>query len=194
MKLSFLSIILFFSFCAVAQTMTAEEKDLRQSADMSSFLAEVKKNKTANCLCKPNEYVVFSFSTKANKTASLCVSKKLSTTTGYLVYRFGTKAKTELSFPSDTLNSFSQFSYAYYSRGGGKQNAAMTLNHFRFTNAGFTYMLFDDWHSEDGQFAKGVEVTNNKTGKTIYFPARGKAIGDLTVFANSKIVTESDEL
>jgi hypothetical protein len=174
--------------------MSAEEKELRQKADLTAFLRDVKNNNTAGCLCQANEYVVFSFTTNNNKRASLCVSRKVTTTSGYLVYRFGTKAKPELTFPADTLNSFSQFRFGYYYRGGGKQNAAMNVNSLHFDNGGFTYTLHDDWNSENGQISKGVIISNNKTGKGTRINAKGKVIGRLSVFANSTIVTTTDEL
>lgn len=194
MRIWLLTAVLLFSLKAVAQAVSAEEKELRQSADVNTFLNEVKKNPTVSCLCKPNEYVVFSFNTKANKTASLCVSKKVTTTSGYLVYRFGTKAKTELTFPTDTLNSFSQFRFAYYYRGGGKQNAAMNVNSLHFDNGDYTYTLHDDWNSEDDHVSKGIIITNNKTSKGTTIDAKGKVIGRLSVFAYRTIVTPSDEL
>ncbi|MDB5207303.1 MAG: hypothetical protein JWR72_2378 [Flavisolibacter sp.] len=177
-----------------SQKMNEEETKLRSSADFSSFLSAVKNNNTKGCLCKSNEFVVFSFSTKANKTASLCVTKKITTTSGYLIYRFGTKAKNELTFPSDTLNSFSQFSFAHYNRGGGKQNAAMNINSFRFTNGGYTYTLYENWNSEDDRYSKGIIAENNKTSKNTTINAKVKVIGSLYPFTYTNMVTESDEL
>lgn len=194
--MKFALIVLFSINYAVghAQSATAEEKALRQNADFTTFLNSVRKNNPTGCLCKRNEYVVFSFLTRNNKVASLCVSKALTTSIGYLIYRFGTTAKTEFMFPADTLNSFSQFTFAHYSRGGGKQNAAMYVSSFRFTNGDYTYTLHDNWNSEDDRTTKGVDVINNKTGKTVSFDARGKATGSLFAFTNGQVVKETDEL
>lgn len=194
MKRLILVVLLLHGFTLFAQTINAEEKKLREAADFSSFLINVKKNSTKGCLCKSNEYPVFSFQTKAGKTASLCVSKQLTTTAGYLIYRFGTKAKIELAFPTDTLNSLSQFSFAHYNRGGGKENAAMYVSSFRFTNGDYTYTLYDNWNSKDDRYAEGVIVANNKTGKSTSIDAKGKVTGSLFAFSNNTVVKERDEL
>ena len=194
MKYILLISFILSSVLSKAQNMTAEEKHQRAGADFTAFLNEVKKNSIQSCLCKAFEYVVFSVNTRSNKMASLCVSKNLSPTAGYLVYRFGTKAKIELTYPADTLNSLTQFSFAHYNRGGGKQNAAMYVNSFRFSNAGFTYSLNDDWSSEDNQYSKRITITNNKTGKSTTMDAKGKATGTLQSLINKNIVRETDEL
>jgi len=194
MKKLFTVCLLLFCHLLQAQKMNEEERQQRASADFSSFLSAVKTNSTKGCLCKSNEFVVFSFQTKANKTASLCVSKNITKTSGYLLYRFGTKAKIELAFPLDTLNSLSKFSFAHYNRGGGKQNAAMSVNNLVFTNGSTTYTLYDDWNAEDNRKARGIIATNNKTGKSVSMKAKGKVIGSLYPFSNANMVAESDEL
>jgi hypothetical protein len=174
--------------------MTEKERQLRQGADFTSFLKDVMANSKQTCLCQNNEYAIYSFSTKNNKTASLSISKNASTTQGYLVYRFGTKNKIEMTFPTHTLNSFSKFTYAEYHRGGGKQNAAMSINSLRFTNNDFTYTLYENWSSEDDRYQKGIDVTSNNTGKTAFLEAKGKVTGTLYSFRNRNIVTPSNEL
>jgi hypothetical protein len=94
MKQPFLLLLMFSCFITHSQIMN-EEKQLRQSANFISLINDVKSNNTKGCLCNNNEYVVFSFNTKNNKTASLCISKTISATSGYLLYRFGTKTKIE---------------------------------------------------------------------------------------------------
>jgi hypothetical protein len=193
-KQAILLLCILLSFSSLAQTITQEENQQRRHADFTSFINDVKRNNVKDCLCKAEEYVVYSFQTRSNKTASLCVSKNVSASAGYLIYRFGTKAKVELTFPADTINSFTQYCFAHYNRGGGKQNAAMYVNSFHFTNGDYTYTLHDDWNSEDDHYAKGIIITNNKTSKSTSLDAKGKATGSLWPLVNRNIVKESDEL
>jgi hypothetical protein len=191
MKAMFLLMVTAVSLTCVAQ-MTMAEKELRKSANFNAFIKEVKQNSRTGCLCTTNEFPVYSFAVTGNKIASLCIAKNTSEKAGYLIYRFGSKSKTELAFPGDSLNSFSQFSFAHYNRGGGKQNAAMYVNILRFSNGGFEYTLRDDWNSEDNRYSKGLEVSNNTKSRS--HTAKGKVTGSLWVFVNRNLVPESDEL
>jgi hypothetical protein len=169
-------------------TISKEEEELRVKGNFSEFFGSVKSNKDLNCLCKQNEYLIFNFTTSTNKIASLCSSKIVTMSSGYLVYRYGARNKTELEYPADTLNSFSKFEFSAYSRGGGKQNAAMELNSLSFTNNNFTYTLFDEYYSEDKSHPKGIRITNNTTKKEVTINVKGKATGHLSVFRGKQIV------
>ena len=63
----------------------------------------------------------------------------------YLIYRFGTKDKIEFEFPDKNESSWTKFKYSYYSRGGGKRNAAQDLIHISFINNGYKYFLYDTY-------------------------------------------------
>jgi hypothetical protein len=77
-----------------------------------------------------NEELIFSFNTKNGKKLVLAKDKE----NEYIVYRFGTKDKIELEYPEKNKESWSKFTYGYYSRGGGKQNLAMELESIFFSN------------------------------------------------------------
>lgn len=194
MKKTLTLLLLLVCSYGYSQTMTEEEETQRSKADFQSLLNEVKTNDKKGCLCKANEFPIFSFKASTGKTASICIAASASTTSGYLVYRYGTNAKIELTYPQDTSNSFSKFSYSSYSRGGGKQNAAMYLNKLAFTNGGYSYQLYDDWNSEDDHFSKGISVTNNQTNQSFSIDAKGNVTGSLFAFKNRNLVKESDEL
>lgn len=108
-----------------------------------------------------NEEIIFAFQLKNQKWVSVCQDKKEK----YIVYRFGTQQKIELQYPK-VLDSTSwhQFTFNGYSRGGGKQNAAMYFGYLSFTNNGVNYEIYDTWNSEDDLKHCGVTVTSN--GKT----------------------------
>lgn len=64
----------------------------------------------------PNEEIIYSFETKNGKKMSLVKDK----TNKYIQYRFGTKNKVEMEFPSEkNKESWKKFHYNSYWRGGG---------------------------------------------------------------------------
>ena len=58
----------------------------------------------------PNETVIFSFSTQNGKIATLNKEKN----NHYIVYRFGTRNKTEFEYSDTTKDSWTKFTYSFY--------------------------------------------------------------------------------
>ncbi|WP_223560422.1 hypothetical protein [Chryseobacterium lathyri] len=111
----------------------------------------------------PNEETIFSFQTKNGKTMSLVKDKKNS----YIQYRFGSKDRVEMEFPATrTQESWKQFAYSSYHRGGGKQNAGMDLSYLTFTKNNYKYQLFRTYTAEDESFSTGITVTDSKGKET----------------------------
>ncbi len=114
-------------------------------------------------LVKKNETLIFSFKTKAGKTAVLASDSD----NRYIVYRFGTKDNIELEYPASLDNtSWQNFTYSYYYRGGGKMNAGMDLNYIDFTNNDYSYRIYNEYYSEDESVANGILVTDSKGKET----------------------------
>lgn len=112
----------------------------------------------------PNEEVVYYFKTKTGKEMTLAKDKK----NKYIIYRFGTKEKTEFEFPSKKdKSSWQKFTYSYFLRGGGKQNDGMDLNYIFFENKGYKYLIFYEYFSDDESIETGIKITNFKTKKQI---------------------------
>jgi hypothetical protein len=59
----------------------------------------------------PNERIICSFETMKGKIVMLAKDKD----DKYIVYRFGSKTKTELEYPENKENSWSKFKFSYYS-------------------------------------------------------------------------------
>lgn len=116
----------------------------------------------ADVLRRPGEAIVFSFVTKSGKVASLCEGPKGK----YLVYRFGTAAKTDLQYPAVLdASSWQKFTYWSYHRGGGVANAGEELCQLSFKNKGVEYLLYDEMHAfmnkakeEDSHHEVGIDV------------------------------------
>lgn len=111
----------------------------------------------------PNEEIIYSFETKNGKKMSLVKDK----TNKYIQYRFGTKTKVEMEFPKErTKESWKQFHYNSYMRGGGKDNAGMEVDNLSFKNNGYEYLLFRTYHAEGEDFSAGIIITDSKKKET----------------------------
>ena len=110
----------------------------------------------------PNEKVVFSFETQNNKTVMLAKDSA----DNYIVYRFGTKNKTELEYPDKTKASWNKLTYSYYLRGGGKTNEGMDLNYIYFTINNYQYVIYDTYFSVGNKTEIGIKVIDVTTKKT----------------------------
>jgi len=107
-------------------------------------------------LCKTNEKITFAFQLKNKKWVTVCEEKNRR----YIVYRFGNSNKVELEYPT-TLDSssYQQFTFKGYSRGGGKQNAAMNYAFLNFIVKDVNYEIYDTWNSEDNKQHCGISIT-----------------------------------
>ncbi len=111
----------------------------------------------------PNEEIIYSFETKNGKKMSLVKDKS----NKYIQYRFGTKSKIEMEFPANrTKESWKQFHYNSYWRGGGIQNAGMEVDNLQFTNDGYQYLLFRTYHAEGEVYSAGIIITDKKGKET----------------------------
>lgn len=143
----------------------------------------------ADNLSRSDEDVLFSFRTKdTDKVLSVCISKQ---EPNYIVYRFGSKDKIELEFPQDKKDSWSKFSYSYYLRPGGKQNAGLDLNSLSFENGGYNYRIYQDYSAENESTHIGVIVTENATNKKFEIEGIEKSkIGSLIYLRNNKKIKQ----
>lgn len=122
----------------------------------------------ASSLCKPNEQVIFSCPTGAH-VASVCASKVLSKSQGYLQYRYGRRDAIDLAYPDISARPVDVFSseVLMFSGGGGG------LLHFE--RGPFAYTIFTaigKWGAAGAPAAvSGVAV--QKAGKEFAnFPCR----------------------
>lgn len=110
--------------------------------------------------CSSTEQVVFSCATARQQIISLCASCALTTTSGYLQYRFGKRDRApELIYPASQAHPAKHFlsRTLTYAGGGGA--------YLKFSNGGFSYIVFTGigkgWEKE------GVVV--NRSGKQIAY-------------------------
>jgi hypothetical protein len=115
--------------------------------------------------CAPEEQVVFSCATTNSKVISLCSSSPLTSSDGYLQYRFGPADKLELVYPAIKEHPSKHFQFGMQGYAGG--GSAF----LKFMNGEYTYVLFDALIKGEGEKA-GVVVS--KSGKRIaYLQCKG---------------------
>lgn len=114
----------------------------------------------ADNLCKTTEKVIFSCTVQnGKKILSVCGTTKLTKTEGYLQYRFGTKSKLELVYPSTTKGTQEQF-YWFYLRGTDGAGAELSFN-----NHGYTYTISSTYAYQDNAGGRSGYVAITKDGK-----------------------------
>jgi hypothetical protein len=166
-------------------------KAIKFSIFILCFLFVQNKLLSAQSYKLSNELEIYSFETSKGKKLSICKDKN----DKYLVYRFGTKSKVELQYPA-VLNeeSWGKFSYSFYFRGGGKENAAMDINSLTFVNGGFKYSVYDDYSAETDETTVGITVTqlSNKKETNIKGVLKTKK-GALSAFRDNDLVDKEEE-
>lgn len=88
--------------------------------------------------------------------ASLCASKALSSTKGYVQYRFGTKTAIEMNFPSK-----GEHPSAIFHCTSGRANA-QEYTQVDFNNQGYFYHLGSAFNEDASQEERWLTVTNKK--------------------------------
>lgn len=136
-----------------------------------------------------NENVVYQLKMKNGKQLSICIDKDQK----YIVYRYGSKDKIELEYPSEKdLSSFQKFEYSGWSRGGGVENSAMELKYLAFTNKDIKYVVYDTYFAEGNKTNAGIKVIESKNKITDLKGLKKTAKGNLSDLKD--IVKEGEEL
>lgn len=112
----------------------------------------------------------------------------------YIQYRFGTKDKIEMQFPTDrNKESWKMFSYIFYMRGGGKANSGQEIANLSFTKNGYRYVIYATYFSENEKYATGILVTDLKSEKTIRIVGQIKGRKESLFYLDSETPLEFDE-
>jgi hypothetical protein len=110
--------------------------------------------------CAPTEQVIFSCETPQHKVVSLCASSPLTSTSGYMQYRFGkTSHDPEFVYPAtqEHPKHYFQSGTLTYAGGGGA--------YMKFSNGEYTYVVFTGIGR--GWAKEGVVV--EKSGKQLAY-------------------------
>jgi len=179
----------------VNQNITIEES-LIESKSGARIKQQVKEPTNPSALQQYDEKILFSFKTEKGKTMNIILHQDEK----YIVYRFGTENKLELQFPEDLTNTFEQFSYNFYFRGGAAANAGLDLNYLSFTGDTHKFIIFQEY-SADGEEGEGesesvgIRIVNLKTKEEIEIKGINSTVsGHLMEFRDNGLVKIIDEI
>ena len=165
-RTSFLYLVLFILFSCNGNEAksAAETENAGHATQENTKLADdtaIGRNTTEFVL--GNEEVIYSFETKKGKKMVVVKNKN----NAYIQYRFGSKGKIEMEFPAEkTKESWKQFKYNSYWRGGGKENAGMEIDNLQFTNKGYTYLIYRTYFAESEENSAGIIITDSNKKET----------------------------
>lgn len=139
----------------------------------------------------PNETVIFSFNTQNGKIATLNKEKN----NHYIVYRFGTRSKTEFVYSDTTKDSWTKFTYSFYLRGGGVQNEGMDLDYVYFINKNYKYIIYNTYVAAGEKINVGIKIIDLKTGKVSNIKGDiNTRKGSLSDFRDNNLLVIGEEL
>jgi hypothetical protein len=139
------------------------------------FAASAATAKPVDPLRQKGEITVFAFRLK-NSGKYLSVSQGKADGREYLVYRLGRPSAVELEFPAKKENSWDEFSYWWYLRGGGPQNEGMDLNYLGFVNQGWEYVVYDEYIAVPGTYERGILLVHLADCKWIDLPGEPDSV------------------
>ncbi len=151
---------------AVEATVESTQSSRPSAPAEAALEAASAQTNAPTAMLSTDEKVIFSFKTKSGKTMNIVVGKD----NRYMAYRFGTDKRVELQFPP-TLDkdSFKQFEYEYYFRGGGPENEGMDMNHLIFKGTSNQFAVYEQQtFDERGRpdYGVGISIMHFKTGKS----------------------------
>lgn len=136
--------------------------------------------------CTPNETPYFSCST-GKKVVSICGSKSVSPSAGYLQYRFGVVGKTEAEFPASKENPSKYFTYSHFMTANG--NTSYTLS---VINGQYKYTIdYSEILRSDRMSGGGLTIYRDQK-KISEIPCKSLHINDLYKLKDSGLPEEAD--
>lgn len=156
------AVIVLFTSAKALKTLSAEPSTPLLSAAQAAGTRPVNSAAQAASLCQADEQIIFNcMASGVQKYISICGSKRLDHSQGYVQYRFGRKGNVELEFPHDKAETQRAFRYAHYFR------ARVDRTEVVFENSGYRYVLFDYYEGEEQPpvRATGVRVSRLGTGQ-----------------------------
>jgi hypothetical protein len=116
-------------------------------------------------LCEPNEIVLFNCQVRTG-IGSLCATKKTATESTQTFYRFGSRRRLQMTFPSSSDKTNRSISASYRDIPGGGES------HVTFTRGGYLYVLYDAMYNS-GVNSYGDTVKVMRTGIVVL---RGRTV------------------
>lgn len=119
-------------------------------------------------LCTTEEKLIYSFKIiDSNNIVSVITSTEYD----YLVCRIGTENYIKFEFPQDKTDSWNQFTYLYYFRGGGKDNLGLDLNYLLFETDLSKFNIYYEYSAESESIEAGIKIIDKKTSSELCLKA-----------------------
>jgi len=110
-----------------------------------------------------------------------------------IVYRFGRPSKIELEYPNDRANSWKDFEYAFYFRGGGAQNAGLDLNYLSFVHGDWKYVIYQEYDAEADSLSVGIRLYSQTDDRKIELEgAPSSLVGSLVDLRDNDQIKRGD--
>lgn len=138
-----------------------------------------------------NEVLVLQFTTEEGK--QLTIAKD--TADKYLIFRFGTPDQIKIEFPSERNNSWNQFCFSWWLRGGGLNNEGIDVNYLYFNTGNYRYVVYQEYTARTEKTQFGLKVINEISGELKDNKAKSKTIqGSLTQLRDNDKIQKGEEL
>ncbi len=138
-----------------------------------------------------NEEIVLQFTTDGGKQVTIAKDKM----DNYLIFRYGFTDQTKMEFPIDKNNSWNQFCFSWWYRGGGLKNEGIDVNYLYFNIGNNRYVVYQEYTARSGITQFGLKVINEISGEIKDTKAKSKTIqGSLMPFRENDKIQEGDEL
>jgi hypothetical protein len=112
---------------------------------------------------KQGEKTIISFVNQSGRTVTVSAAADDS----YIVYRYGRPRNIEFEFPKKRENSWKQFTYSAFLRGGGTGNENMDMNYLVFNNDGFVYTVYQEHSASENKTTYGIRIEIMKTKRIV---------------------------
>jgi len=137
-------------------------------------------------LCRVGEELIYSFKIVDSDDILTIATSEVE---DYIVCRYGSESNLIIDFPQKKDDSWEQFVYAFYFRGGEKGNLGLDLNHFLFETDTIKYKVYYEYDSLKESISAGITLLDKKADMEIDLKAdENSIIGSLnTLRDRSKI-------
>jgi hypothetical protein len=141
--------MLWYGWLACSSPTTAPEPPASPPAPKAApfDMSKPKSGFADKTLCTPEEFMVWACEA-GRRLVSICASRDLSPTAGYVQYRIGLPGALELEYPAQRVHPRGHFAVTTF--GSGDQNV-------KFSNGGYDYEVVEILRSGDD----GIEVSKD---------------------------------
>lgn len=137
-----------------------------------------------------NETLIFYFEIENNGSVKI----SLDSANNAFIVRYHTSDNHKIKITDNLSDSVIVFTYSYYLRGGGKDNAGLDLNSLHFYDSKFNYEVYDNYSAESDNSYIGIKISNKSTtGVQDIHGINNTRKGELLYFRFNDLIPSSQE-